>query len=143
MALVAAIPARPSELENVSIEEIAKRYVVRFGERKPDWNAFADAAIDGDRRAQHRFDGNTSGKPDANFICRGSEVYTRSVMLLVWGEGKALAHAMRLKKLSWSCRARPIDCSEEEDGRRIVVGAGGPWDCVSCPAGRDPQWLSQ
>ena len=51
MALIAR-HARPKELEGVSIEEIARRYVARFGERKPDWHAFADAAIPGYRRAQ-------------------------------------------------------------------------------------------
>ena len=54
------------------LETILKKYVARFGERKPDWHAFADAAIDGWRRAQHRFIGNTSGKPDENFIPAGS-----------------------------------------------------------------------
>jgi hypothetical protein len=33
MGLIARHP-RPTELENVSIEEIARRYVARFGERK-------------------------------------------------------------------------------------------------------------
>ena len=54
MALIAPHP-RPKELKGVSIDEVARRYVARFGERKPDWHAFADAAIPGHRRAQHRF----------------------------------------------------------------------------------------
>ena len=37
MALIARHP-RPKQLEGVSIEEIACRYVARFGERKPDEN---------------------------------------------------------------------------------------------------------
>ncbi len=109
MALIARHP-RPKELEGVSIEEIARRYVARFGERKPDWHAFADAALPGYRRAQHRFIGNTSGKPDENFI--PARAFTLSVML----------------------QGRLIVFFEEEDGRRIEV-ALGPWDCVSCPPG--------
>ena len=55
---------RDPHLKDTPIEEIAKIYTGRFAERKPDWSAFADAEIDGSRRAQHRFIGNTSGKPD-------------------------------------------------------------------------------
>jgi len=59
--------ARPKELEGVSIEEIARRYVARFGERKPDWHAFADAAIPGYRRAQHRLKRSQGGFGLADF----------------------------------------------------------------------------
>ena len=38
---------RPKELEGVPLEEIMKRYVGRFKDKKPDWSAFADAKIDG------------------------------------------------------------------------------------------------
>ena len=31
------------EVANLSIQEIAERYVARFIEREPDWDAFADA----------------------------------------------------------------------------------------------------
>ena len=34
---------RPKELEGVPLEEIMKRYVGRFRDKKPDWAAFADA----------------------------------------------------------------------------------------------------
>ena len=69
------------------LETILKKYVARFGERKPDWHAFADAAIDGWRRAQHRFIGNTSGKPDENFIPAGN--FTLSIMAVPPGQGNA------------------------------------------------------
>ena len=48
---------RPKELEGVPIEDIMKRYVGRFKEKKPDWAAFEDAKIEGYKRAQHRFIG--------------------------------------------------------------------------------------
>ena len=48
---------RPPELEGVSLEEIATRYVARFRDRKADWAAFEDAKIEGYKRAQHRFIG--------------------------------------------------------------------------------------
>ena len=38
-------------------DEPEKRYVARFSDRKPDWNAFEDAKIEGYKRAQHRFIG--------------------------------------------------------------------------------------
>ena len=34
---------RPPEVEGLGLEEIAERYVARFGDRKPDWADFADA----------------------------------------------------------------------------------------------------
>ena len=38
----------PPEVAGLPIEEIGKRYVARFRDRKPDWNAFEDAKmIDG------------------------------------------------------------------------------------------------
>ncbi|MDE0174435.1 MAG: hypothetical protein OYH76_24895 [Defluviicoccus sp.] len=78
---------RPPEVEGLGLEEIAERYVARFGDRKPDWAAFADALIDGYRRAQHRFIGNTSGKPDSGTI--PARAFTLSVMYVPPGEGNA------------------------------------------------------
>src|SRR5262249_20291246 len=131
--------ARPAELENVSLEEIARRYVARFAERKPDWHAFADAAIPGYRRAQHRFIGNTSGKPDANLI--PARAFTLSVMYVQPGEGNA-SHTHEVEEVFFVLQGRLIVFFEEEDGRHLEV-ALGPWDCVSCPpGGRDPR-LSQ
>src|SRR5271166_4697438 len=112
MGLIARHP-RPPELVNVNIEEIARRYVARFGERKPDWHAFADAAIDGYRRAQHRFIGNTSGKPDANFI--PARAFTLSVMFVPPGEGNA-SHTHEVEEVFFVLQGRLIVFFEEEDG---------------------------
>src|SRR5262249_60474912 len=82
--------ARPAEVAGLSIEEIASRYVARFSDRKPDWNAFEDAKIEGYRRAQHRFIGaGGSGKhADPNVIpARG---VTLSIMDVEPGQGNAV-----------------------------------------------------
>ena len=56
---------RSKELESVPIEDIMKKYVGRFKEKKSDWAAFEDAKIEGFKRAQHRFIGaGGSGKHD-------------------------------------------------------------------------------
>ncbi|MDP7348191.1 MAG: hypothetical protein QF735_08165 [Phycisphaeraceae bacterium] len=46
---------RPPELEGVSLDDILGRYVARYRDRVPDWEAFEDAKIEGYKRAQHRF----------------------------------------------------------------------------------------
>jgi len=62
-----------------TVEEPLNRHVARFADRVPDWDAFADARIEGYRRAQHRFIGaGASGKRDARVI--PAEHCTLSVM---------------------------------------------------------------
>src|SRR5215475_12767211 len=130
MALIARQP-RPKELEGVSIDEIARRYVARFGERKPDWHAFADAAIPGYRRAQHRFIGNTSGKPDDKFI--PARAFTLSVMFVEPGEGNA-SHTHEVEEVFFVLQGF-LDVFFEDDMGNRVTRRLGPWDCVSCPPG--------
>jgi mannose-6-phosphate isomerase-like protein (cupin superfamily) len=110
---------------------LAKKYVARFGERKPDWNAFADAAIEGWRRAQHRFIGNTSGKPDDKIIPQGG--FTLSVMYVPPGQGNA-AHTHEVEEVFFVLQGRLMIFFEDEAGNREEAVLG-PWDCVSCPAG--------
>src|SRR4029078_2743629 len=73
---------KPPEIEGMSLEERAERYVARFRDRKADWDAFADAKIDGFHRAQHRFIGaGGSGKHgDPSVIPAGA--FTLSVMFV-------------------------------------------------------------
>ncbi len=40
---------------DVSVDELLKRQVARFVDRRADWDAFADTRVEGFRRAQHRF----------------------------------------------------------------------------------------
>ena len=96
------------------LETILKKYVARFGERKPDWHAFADAAIDGWRRAQHRFIGNTSGKPDENFIPAGN--FTLSIMAVPPGQGNA-AHTHEVEEVFFVLRGHLTVFVEDETGR--------------------------
>ena len=74
---IARHPRLP-EFEGMSVEDITERQVAYFKDRKPDWEALSDALIDGYRRAQHRFIGNTSGKADNSVIPVGA--FTLSVM---------------------------------------------------------------
>jgi mannose-6-phosphate isomerase-like protein (cupin superfamily) len=123
--------ARPAELVGVPVAEIARRYVAHFKDRKPDWAAFADALIDGWRRAQHRFIGNTSQKPDENVI--PATAFTLSIMYVPPGEGNA-AHTHEAEEVFFVLDGALTVFFEEEDGRRVEVNLGR-WDCVSCPAG--------
>ena len=40
-----------------SLDDLLRAHVARFTDRRGDWDAFADARIEGYRRAQHRFIG--------------------------------------------------------------------------------------
>ncbi len=122
---------RPPEVADLSLEQIAARYVAHFKDRRPDWEAFADALIDGYRRAQHRFIGNTSGKPDEKVI--PAKAFTLSVMYVPPGEGNA-PHTHEVEEVFFVLQGHLTVFFEEEDGRHLQVTLG-PWDCVSCPAG--------
>src|SRR6266446_6194793 len=79
----------PPEVAELSLEEIAERYIGRFRDKVADWEAFEDAKTEGYRRAQHRFIGaGGSGKHDDPEIipARG---FTLSVMLVPPGQGNA------------------------------------------------------
>ena len=89
---------RPAELQGMSIEELAQRYVARFRDRKADWAAFEDAKVEGYKRAQHRFIGaGGSGKHgDATVIPpRG---FTLSIMYVEPGQGNA-AHTHEVEEI--------------------------------------------
>ena len=70
------------------LEELLRTRVARFVERVPDWDAFADARVEGYRRAQHRYIGaGASGKTDVRAI--PAEHFTLSVMFVPPGQGNA------------------------------------------------------
>jgi len=131
--MAAARHARPPELIDTPIEAIMDRYVARFEDRTPDWRAFADADIDGYRRAQHRFIGaGASGKhDDAGIIPAGA--FTLSIMLVPPGQGNA-SHTHEVEEVFFILKGRCVVFIEEEDGRRVSKELG-PWECISCPAG--------
>src|SRR4030081_908228 len=72
----------------MEIQEQLQRRVARFNDRVADWDAFADARMEGFRRAQHRFIGvGASGKGDAKAI--PAEHFTLSIMYVPPGQGNA------------------------------------------------------
>ena len=90
------VHALDPQVKGMSLVDINKKYVARFGERRPDWSAFADAKIEGWRRAQHRYIGNTSGKPGPDFI--PAQGFTLSVMYVPPGQGNA-AHTHEIEEV--------------------------------------------
>jgi quercetin dioxygenase-like cupin family protein len=124
---------RPAELRDATLEEIMTRYVARFGDRTADWNAFADAHIDGYRRAQHRFVGaGASGKHDADGIVPAVN-FTLSVMLVPPGQGNA-PHTHEVEEVFFVLQGRCTVFIEDETGRRLSEELG-PWEMISCPPG--------
>ncbi len=124
---------RPPELEGVPIEEIERRHVARFRDRKPDWNAFEDAKQEGYRRAQHRFIGaGGSGKHGDPTVIppRG---FTLSIMYVEPGQGNA-AHTHEVEEVFFVLRGLLTVVLEDEAGNRVETRLG-PWECISCPPG--------
>jgi oxalate decarboxylase/phosphoglucose isomerase-like protein (cupin superfamily) len=124
---------RPKELEGVPVEEIMKKYVGRFREKKGDWAAFEDAKIEGYKRAQHRFIGaGGSGKHgDLTVIPAGN--FTLSIMYVPVGQGNA-AHTHEVEECFFVLQGYMTVFVEDENGKRIETRLG-PWDTICCPAG--------
>lgn len=125
--------SRPADLVGVSLEDIMERYVGRFKDKVPDWNAFADASIEGNRRAQHRFIGaGASGKHgDTSTIPAGA--FTLSIMLVPPGQGNA-PHTHEVEEVFFILEGKVTAFVEDEDGRRVSRELG-PWEMICCPAG--------
>lgn len=125
--------ARPPELQNVPIEEIAKRYTGRFRDKSPDWAAFEDAKIEGWKRAQHRFIGaGGSGKHnDPSVIPAGN--FTLSIMYVEPGQGNA-PHTHEVEECFFVLDGFLDVFFEDESGKRVYERLG-KWECVSAPAG--------
>ena len=92
MSKVARHPRHP-DVVNMSLDEIAQRYTVRFADIKPDWNVFDDAKIAGYRRAQYRYIGQTLGKPEIKYIPAGERGCSSCMCRPV--------KAMRLTRIRW------------------------------------------
>src|SRR6266850_326021 len=116
---------------DASVDELLKRQVARFVDRRADWDAFADARIEGFRRAQHRFIGTgASGKKDAAAI--PAEHFTLSIMFVPPGQGNA-AHTHEVEEVFFVLQGKVLVFFQDEPGQRADAVLG-PWDCVSCPA---------
>jgi len=131
--MTAARHPRPAELQGLSIEEIAQRYVARFRDRKADWAAFEDAKIEGYKRAQHRIigAGGSGQHGDASVIPpRG---FTLSIMYVEPGQGNA-AHTHEVEEIFFVLKGHLTAFLEDESGKRVDVRLG-PWECIACPPG--------
>jgi mannose-6-phosphate isomerase-like protein (cupin superfamily) len=116
----------------MTLQELLHRQVARFADRVPDWDAFADARIEGYRRAQHRFIGSgASGKADRRVI--PAEHFTLSVMLVPPGQGNA-AHTHEVEEAFFILEGHVRVFVEDGAGGRAETILGR-WDCISCPAG--------
>ncbi len=114
-----------------SLAELLSCRVARFTDRKPDWDAFADARVEGYRRAQHRFIGpGASGKTDGDFI--PAEHFTLSIMLVPPDQGNA-PHTHEVEEVFFVLKGKVRVFFEDEAGNRVETVLG-QWDCVSCPA---------
>ena len=124
---------RPPEIANLSLEEIAARYIGRFRDKTPDWEAFEDAKIDGYRRAQHRFIGaGGSGKHDDPTVIP-ARAFTLSVMYVPPGQGNA-PHTHEVEEVFFVLQGYLTVFVEDEGGRRVSRTLG-PWECIACPPG--------
>ncbi|WP_022958197.1 cupin domain-containing protein [Spongiibacter tropicus] len=124
---------RPPELKDASLDDIMKRYVARFKDRSPDWDAFADANIDGYRRAQHRFVGaGASGKHSDDTIVPAGN-FTVSIMLVPPGQANA-PHTHEVEEIFFVLQGRCVVFIEDEEGNRLSEELE-PWEMISCPPG--------
>ncbi len=113
------------------LQEMLARRIARFVDRRPDWDAFADARQEGYRRAQHRYIGSgASGKVDASVV--PAEHFTLSVMLVPPGQGNA-PHTHEVEEVFFVLEGTVRVFVEDETGARAEAVLGR-WDCVSCPA---------
>ncbi len=114
-----------------SLQELLKSRVARFMDRVADWDAFADARVDGYRRAQHRYIGaGASGKTDPRAIA--AEHFTLSVMFVPPGQGNA-AHTHEVEEVFFILDGKVKVFFEDGAGHREEAVLGR-WDCVSAPA---------
>ncbi len=115
----------------MTIEDLLKQRVGRFVDRVPDWDAFADARVEGYRRAQHRYIGaGASGKQDTRVI--PAEHFTLSVMFVPPGQGNA-AHTHEVEEVFFILDGKVRVFLQDAEGRRAEAVLGR-WDCISCPA---------
>ena len=123
---------RPPELVDMPVEEIMKKFVGRYSEKRADWAAFEDAKIEGYKRAQHRFIGaGGSGKHDDPTVIPAKN-FTLSIMFVPPGQGNA-AHTHEVEEVFFILQGKVKVFFEDGAGQRVEAMLG-QWDCVSCPA---------
>ena len=114
-----------------TLDEMLRTHVARFTDRRADWDAFADARVEGFKRAQHRFIGSgASGQVDAAVI--PAQHFTLSVMFVPPGQGNA-PHTHEVEEVFFILRGKVRVFFEDGRGERVEAVLG-EWDCVSAPA---------
>jgi len=124
---------KPPEVANLSIDDIARRYVARFIDRKADWDAFADARVEGYKRAQHRFIGAGGSGKHGDVDVVPPRGFTLSIMYVEPGQGNA-AHTHEVEEVFFVLKGHLSAFIEDESGKRIDIKLG-PWECIACPPG--------
>jgi len=115
----------------MTLAELFQTHVARYVDRIADWDAFADARVEGYRRAQHRYIGaGASGKTDARAI--PAEHFTLSVMFVPPGQGNA-PHTHEVEEVFFILDGK-VKVFFEDGGQRVETVLGR-WDCVAAPAG--------
>src|SRR5260370_5931103 len=102
--MAAARHPMPPDIAELSLDQIAERYIGRFRDKTPDWEAFEDAKIEGYRRAQHRFIGaGGSGKHDDPGVIPPRE--PPAPMKRCWARRRSEEHTSELQShLNLVCR---------------------------------------
>lgn len=124
---------KPADIADLSLDEIAQKYVARFRERKADWAAFEDAKIEGYKRAQHRFIGAGGSAKHGDPSVIPPRAFTLSIMYVEPGQGNA-AHTHEVEEIFFVLQGYLTAFVQDESGRRIDVKLG-PWECIACPPG--------
>jgi oxalate decarboxylase/phosphoglucose isomerase-like protein (cupin superfamily) len=132
MSTIARHPM-PPEVAALSLEQIAEKYVARFKDRVPDWAAFADAKIEGYKRAQHRFIGAGGSGKHGDVRAIPPRAFTLSIMYVEPGQGNA-PHTHEAEEIFFVLQGYLNAFIEDEHGKRIWVKLG-PWECIACPPG--------
>ena len=123
----------PPEVAALSLEQIAEKYVARFRDRVADWDAFADARVEGYKRAQHRFIGAGGSGKHGDGAAIPPRGFTLSIMYVEPGQGNA-AHTHEVEEVFFVLQGYLTAFIQDEGGRRIDVRLG-PWECIACPPG--------
>jgi len=98
------------------LADLLERQVARWTDRIADWDAFADARVDGYRRAQHRFVGyGGSGKADGRYI--PAEHFTLSIMFVPPGQGNA-AHTHEVEEVFFVLQGKLLGFFQDAAGQR-------------------------
>jgi mannose-6-phosphate isomerase-like protein (cupin superfamily) len=128
-----ATASEPAELADLSLDEIADRYVARFRDRIPDWEAFPDALLEGNRRAQHRFIGTGGAGKIEDQTVIPPRAFTLSVMHIPPGQGNA-EHTHEVEEVFFVLQGYITAIFADRDGNEVTRRLG-PWDCAVAPPG--------